>query len=159
MQLVQEMLDFVGVRFAAAHVADHFAKLVQSAEQRVHRRMRDLALALAQNVQNVFGVVSQFHDVREAEEARSAFHGVKGAKDAVQKFFVFRGGFQRDQVAVKVLQQLIAFGEVILEQRSVLFEFLGHSILFANLRHRRGSVRRVAAARVPPRAQLGASRV
>lgn len=58
MQVVQEMVNFVGVGFAAAHIANHFAKLVESGEQHVHSRMRDLALTLAQNVQDVFSVMS-----------------------------------------------------------------------------------------------------
>ncbi len=85
------MPDFVGVLLSGAHIAEHFAKLVQSGEQCVHGRARDLALSLAQNVQNVFGVVRQFNDVCEPEKAGSALHGMKGAKDAVQQFFVYRG--------------------------------------------------------------------
>src|SRR5690606_8904189 len=83
---------------ALAHLAEHGIDGVQCLQHDVHQFRLNPALALAQDVENVFGNVAAFDQLMQLEESGTAFYRVKAAKNRIEQGTVIRAAFQLHQL-------------------------------------------------------------
>ena len=99
-------------------IADQLAQLVEGQQQNADHLRRGNHLAGADQVERVLGLVRQFADLDQIEEAGAPLDGMGGAEDAIHQLLVDLRAALLDgqQVRLDGGQVLAAFGQIILYQ-------------------------------------------
>ncbi|MCY1347442.1 hypothetical protein D9M69_335490 [compost metagenome] len=100
---------------ALAHFGEHAVDRVQRGEDHIHQLGVDLALTLAQDVEDVLGDVAALHQFVQLQEARPALDGVETAKDRIEQVGIVRPAFQLDQLLGQLLENLAGLYQEVLE--------------------------------------------
>src|SRR5690606_29827420 len=73
-------------------------------------------LAIAQQIEQILGQMTQCHQLRGAEEAGATLDGVKAAKNIIEQATIGRISLQVDQLVVDARQKIIRLEQEILQQ-------------------------------------------
>ena len=101
-------------RAAFAHVGHHEADLVVDPEERIDDGAGDGEFALAQLIEQVFGVMGELDQFFKAEEAGGSLDGVHAAEDAVDDLGVGTI-LESEQVLFDLLNEFFALGNEVFE--------------------------------------------
>ncbi|CAJ1810275.1 hypothetical protein NX85_19035 [Aeromonas salmonicida subsp. salmonicida] len=129
-ELMQIMQDFGGCRawwFAILHLGKHHIDGVQCLQNNIHQLGSDGSLAIAQDVEHVFGTVTDVYQFSQREKTGAAFNGMKASKYGIQQILVIGSLFQVDQLFGQLFQYFGCFDQKVLQY--VFINFEGHASL------------------------------
>ncbi len=99
---------------AVAHRVEHVVEDVEHREDDIHELGIDLALMVAQDVEDVLGAVAELHQRCQTDKAGTALDGVEAAEDGVEQIGIIGALFELDQLLLQLLQDLAGLDQEVL---------------------------------------------
>src|SRR5690606_635104 len=98
-----------------AYLDEHAVDAVQRLEHHVHQLGINLTLALAQDVEDVFGYMTAGYQRIQLQEAGATLDGMEATEDGIEQIGIAGAAFQFHQLLRQQLQNLPGLHQKILE--------------------------------------------